>query len=92
MPDRIKWIPCSRCTRDFPAEEANGTGSVCPNCRDRMGVTELNRGRMDHYRQRRVAEGDPCDVCGSTDTRVKTVEDGYKPLCDEHYELFGFPE
>ena len=56
--------------------------------RDRR-QTELKRGYKDHYRQRRVAPGDPCDVCGSEDTEVKTVEDGYKPLCDEHFDMFG---
>lgn len=43
----------------------------------------------DHYRQRHSEPGDPCDVCGSTETRLKTVEDGYKPLCDDHYSMFG---
>lgn len=43
----------------------------------------------DSYRGRTVAAGDPCDVCGSTDTRLKTVEDGRKPLCDDHWEMFG---
>lgn len=43
----------------------------------------------DPYRQRHSSAGDPCDVCGSTDTEVKTVEDGYKPLCDDHWDMFG---
>lgn len=89
MPDKRAWSYCSRCDRKVPDRALELSPPLCPNCRDRMGVTELKRGRMDHYRGRRVAEGDPCDVCGSEDTRVKTVEDGYKPLCDEHYEMFG---
>lgn len=43
----------------------------------------------DHYRQREVRAGDPCDVCDSTDTTVVTVEDGYKPLCEDHADLFS---
>lgn len=43
----------------------------------------------DAYRQRAVEPGDPCDVCGDTDTQLVWVEDGQKVLCDEHKDMFG---